>query len=174
MDVNGKVVEVEMDVEIKGQKGVYNGARLSYRDKDNKLVEKTFHESALKYNAALKNGLSQLEKGDNFVAKQEKKDGYWNWTSVAKGQELTAAKVESKAPASGGNWETAEERKNKQVYIVRQSNITAALKLLELHGNKKATTRDVISLAQEFEAYVFDKAPKDVTNIEDMEDDIPV
>lgn len=171
MDVNGKVVEVEMNAQIEGQKGVYNGARLSYRDKDNKLVEKTFHENALKYNAALKNGLSQLEKGDNFVAKQEKKDGYWNWTSIAKGQEPA---VVSKAPTSGGNWETAEERKNKQVYIVRQSNITAALKLLELHGNKKATTRDVISLAQEFETYVFDKAPKDVTNIEDMEDDIPV
>lgn len=171
MDVNGKVVEVEMNAQIEGQKGVYNGARLSYRDKDNKLVEKTFHENALKYNAALKNGLSQLEKGDNFVAKQEKKDGYWNWTSVAKGQELTAAKVESKAPASGGNWETAEERKNKQVYIVRQSSITAALNLLSQQGVKKPTVADVCQMAEELKEYVFNGVIS--TRIEDMEDDIP-
>lgn len=169
MDINGKVVEVEMNAQIEGQKGVYNGARLAYRDKDNKLVEKTFHENALKYNAALKNGLSQLEKGDNFVAKQEKKDGYWIWTSIAKGQEPA---VVSKVPASGGNWETAEERSKKQIYIVRQSSITAALNLLSQQGVKKPTVADVCQMAEELKEYVFNGVIS--TRIEDMEDDIPV
>ena len=38
--------------------------------------------------------------------------------------------------------------------IVRQSSLTAALKLLELQGAKKPTANDVVSIAAEFEAWV--------------------
>lgn len=183
MELIGKVVAINMNATVKGQNGTYKGAEIVYKDENGETKTKPFHSNALKFNAALKNGLENLSPGDDFVAVMEKKDGYWNWVSVSKGtgnavatQTSSNNAVQTAKPAQN-NFATAEERAKTQEYIVRQSSITAALKLLELHGNKKATTRDVISLAQEFEAYVFNRSPKEITNlgsIEDMEDDIPV
>lgn len=182
MQIIGKVVAIDMNATVKGQNGTYKGAEIIYKDNSTgETKTKPFHANALKYNAALKNGLENLSPGDEFTAVLEKKDDFWNWISVSKGHTssnqskgTTNSTTTTKAPPS--TYATPEERAQTQKYIVRQSSITSALKLLELHGNKKATTRDVISLAQEFEAYVLDLAPKEMTNlgsVEDMDDDIP-
>lgn len=195
MEIKGKVVSIELDTEIVGQNSTYRGALLSYRDGSGKLQEKGFHPSGFKYNPALKNGLDNLQAGDNFVAEAEKNDkGFWNWKSIAKaGAEApkqATAQPNTKAPAntsSGGNWATAEERAQTQVYIVRQSSLTNALKLLEIQGKKSVDQFAVISLAEQFEAWVLGKNTQpdikpgklavvggsDVDPFDDIENDVP-
>lgn len=186
MEIFGRVVAIDMNATVKGQNGTYKGAEIIYKDNSTgETKTKPFHENVLKYNAALKNGLENLSSGDEFTAvlESKEKDGktFWNWISVSKGHTSSIPSkgtTNSSTPtkAAPSTYATPEERAQTQKYIVRQSSLTAALKLLELHGNKKATTRDVISLAQEFEAYVLDLAPKEMTNlgsVEDMDDDIP-
>lgn len=189
MEVYGKVVEIALNTQVpKNGGGTYPGALLTYRNSEGKMQEKGFHANVMKHNPAVANGLADLQTNDNFIMVLEKEGDFWNVKSIAKAGEATVSTTNNAQPIagkatqaySGSTYTTAEERACTQKYIVRQSSITAALKLLELHGNKKATTREVISLAQEFEAYVFNLAPKELTNInssspfEDMEDDIPL
>lgn len=187
MNITGKVIAIDMAAKVQGQKGVYIGVELMYKDlKDGQNKTKAFHENALKFNAALKNGLENLYSGDEFTAVLEKKDEFWNWVSVAKGfAQTTAPKtVLGTAKAAPSTYATAEERAQTQTYIVRQSSITNALKLLELQSNKKADVPDVLAIATQLEAWVFGKqsasaaTPKKVTaKVEtpvDNEDDIPL
>ena len=53
----------------------------------------------------------------------------------------------------GSNYETAEERARRQVYIIRQSSLGTAVELL----GSGASVADVINTAKQFEAYVFSK-----------------
>ena len=118
----------------------------------------------------------------------EKKDSFWNWISVSKGATASNAapskpmgNTSTSVPAKSApsTYATAEERALTQQYIVRQSSITAALKLLEINGNKKATTDEAITIAAQFEAWVFGKSvvrrdvPDPTADIANMEDDIP-
>lgn len=187
MEITGKVVAIDLNATVKGKNGTYKGAELIYKDlADGQAKTKAFHENAFKFNAALKNGLTNLEVGDEFTAVLEKKDDFWNWVSVAKGfAQTTAPKtVLGTAKAAPSTYATAEERAQTQAYIVRQSSITNALKLLELQSNKKADVPDVLAIATQLEAWVFGKkaepapAPKKaaakVLNDATFEDDIPL
>lgn len=188
MEIRGKVVEINLDAQIaKNGGGTYPGATISYRDANGKLQEKGFHTNSLKYNAALKNGLENLQTSDNFVAQAEKNDaGFWDWKSIAKdsgGNTTTTTASNTKQVVSSNvvssTYATKEERAQTQVYIVRQSSLTNALKLLEIQGKKSVDKFAVISLAQQFEAWVLGK-PIENSVIEnndpfkDMEDDIPL
>ncbi len=190
MEITGKVIAIDMAAKVQGQKGVYIGVELMYKDlKDGQNKTKAFHENALKFNAALKNGLENLSSGDEFTAVLEKKDEFWNWVSVSKGAApveitTTAKQAPSSGKAAPSTYATAEERAQTQAYIVRQSSITNALKLLELQSNKKADVPDVLAIATQLEAWVFGKkaepapAPKKaaakVLNDATFEDDIPL
>ena len=188
MEITGKVVAIDLNATVKGQKGTYKGAELIYKDlSDGTNKTKAFHENAFKFNAALKNGLENLAVGDEFTAVLEKKDEFWNWVSVSKGVNGVPANkaTSTNAPAKSApsTYATADERAQTQVYIVRQSSITNALKLLELQGNKKVVVGDVLEVAEQLEAWVFGKkaepapAPKKaaakVLNDTTFEDDIP-
>jgi hypothetical protein len=87
---------------------------------------------------------------------------YYNWTK------LTPAVEDSpKAPGAqpsggrvvGSTYETAEERKIKQLLIVRQSSITNALSYLNMvsdrEGQQFVPKEDVIEIAQFFVDYVY-------------------
>lgn len=184
MEIRGTVVSVDMKATItKKDGGTYTGAALAFRDvRDNKLQEKGFHNKSLEFAPALKTGLASLNAGDNFVATLEKKGDFWNWLSIVKdaggGQTTSAPEKRAFTPAasSGSNYPTTEERAKTQVYIVRQSSITAALKLFEINGNKKATTLDVITQAQQFENWVMGNSVQgEVSPDEDnFDDDIPL
>lgn len=55
-------------------------------------------------------------------------------------------------------YETPEERARKQVYIVRQSSITAALTFLGGPTVQQMSVSRVVDVAKQFEAYVFGTA----------------
>ncbi len=66
-------------------------------------------------------------------------------------------------PAYKSTYETPEERAKKQVYIVRQSSITAALAFFEGKTNSVAQVLDV---AKQFEAHVFGQEQAQIPTVE--------
>lgn len=165
----GTVVAVDMEATIeKKDGGTYSGVEFIFKDDQGKTQTKNFHMNQFKFNAALKNTLADLVKGDKFTAEMEKEGEFWNWKKLSKGvaeASTPAAATNAPAKAAGGyqarpndTYETKEERGQRQVMIVRQSSLTAALKLLEMQGQKKPTSADVITVAQEFEAWVLGQA----------------
>jgi hypothetical protein len=132
-------------------------------------------------NPSVFNHIKNLTKGDVVDVVTTKDDnGYWQWTNIGSGQgTATAAAATSSAPSTGGkvsgsNYETKEERAARQIYIVRQSSISAAIGTLSVGAKSSPNSADVIKLAKEFEAYVFSKEEAATgPEITDMQDDIP-
>lgn len=85
------------------------------------------------------------------------------------------------SPARTNTFETPEERAKKQIYIVRQSSLSAAVATLSVGGKSALKPADVIAAAREYEQFVFDTAPKqeskpssDFEGFDDMNDDVPL
>ena len=87
--------------------------------------------------------------------KAEKDGKFWAWTgatvSSSAGDTSNSSKASGKA--SGGSWETPEERAKKQVYIVRQSSISNALEYAKLTDEKDLER--ILTVAKAFEMHVF-------------------
>jgi hypothetical protein len=111
--------------------------------------------------------------------------GYNDWIKVTKGNgassvadQPTRATASSPAVTKGG-WETPEERAKKQIYIVRQSSISAAVNALTATGKVIPNANEVIDYARQLEEFVFSSdnvkavVGKDVGSIDTMEEDIP-
>ena len=85
--------------------------------------------------------LKNSEKGDVFfIGRTKNTDGFWDWDKIS-AESNSYKQVEevshpiskspiSKAVSSSSNWETAEDRAKKQVYIIRQSSLTNAVNTL--------------------------------------------
>ena len=116
--------------------------------------------------------------------------GYNDWVRVTKGTAEAAKGVigstmgqigsttTTSVPAKGG-WETPEERAKKQIYIVRQSSISAAVNALSVGVKTGPKPAEVIEFARQLEAYVFEAeqaakiAKADVGTIDEIDEDIP-
>lgn len=119
------------------------------------------------------NKLLAAANGDRFAVDMAKNDkGYWDWKAIATQTDVprAAAAPAATSPAQTvrSNYETAEERAQKQVYIVRQSSIGHAL---TYHAGKDVSVTEVLQTAKEFVDFVFGKA-KD-GGLAEMKDDIP-
>jgi hypothetical protein len=117
------------------------------------------------------NTLLGASNGSVYTVGRVKVNGYWNWTSIKVADAAAAKQVMSPAssaptaarsststakPERVGSWETPDERSAKQVYIVRQSSISAAIALLAAEGpGINIDADEVIALAKKFESYVF-------------------
>lgn len=176
MEITGKVIELVLNTQVpKKDGGSYPGVRLTFRDsRDDKIKEKGFHQAVLSKTPALKNGLDNLSNGDDFTALAEKDGEFWNWKSIIKGivsispSQGSQVGVVSKAPST---YATVEERAQTQTYIIRQSSITAALKLAELNKDTP-TAYDIITLAEVFESWVMGIPKKQEKDFSDLESDI--
>lgn len=89
--------------------------------------------------------------------------GYNEWAAVGEAGSAKASPASESSPTAqaptrvtGSNYETPSERAQKQVYIVKQSSITAALSFLKDSTPNNFTQDDVITTAQTFVDYVFD------------------
>jgi hypothetical protein len=106
--------------------------------------------------------IQSLEPNDMLEVEVTKNDqGYNQWAKVTK---LEAETVVA-APAAPGTttpvthkssstYETAEERKIKQLYIIRQSSISNAIDYLTL-AHEPATVEHVLGVAQQFVDFVY-------------------
>ena len=130
-------------------KGKYNEALVKYtqdgQDKEKKVMSFAQKET---YNTLVK-----AQPGEVYEVKTVKDGKFWNWESatlVGPG----AVTASSDKPASKGNWETAEERAMKQVWIIRQSSIASACNLWANNSAPDDLVDHVLETAKRFEAYV--------------------
>jgi hypothetical protein len=152
-----------MQIEVIGvaveNKGKYRVANVTYKS-NGKVDAKNVMSFVFK---DVFTTLSEAKQGDVFeVTAQKNNKGYWDWTEVKAGGKNTAGSAEAAGPRGPvrSTYETPEERAKRQVYIVRQSSVTAAIALAELNKVKAPLTEaDVITSAKKFEEYVFDIEP---------------
>ena len=187
MEVRGTVISCDIDVQVaKNGGGSYPGSRLTYRDTESGQVkEKAFHNNVFKFNAGLKTQLSNLSVGDTFVMVLEKENDFWNCKGITK-EGSVSNKPTNNTPATNGNkitpvaspkstYETPEERAKKQVYIVRQSSISAALtytsQIKDYFKGTDNPINEIINIAKQFEHYVFEDGFDD-GSLMTMENDI--
>lgn len=130
-------------------KGKYNEALVKYsqdgQDKEKKVMSFAQKET---YNT-----LVAASPGEVYEVKTVKDGKFWNWESATLCSPSGAvAPSGGDKPASKGNWETAEERAMRQVWIIRQSSIASACNLYS--QTTGASVEAVLEAAKRFEAYV--------------------
>lgn len=137
-------------------KGSYQVAEVAYKDEAGKVSGKKVMSFS---NQKVFDALKIAQAGEVYtVASEKDAKGYWQWTSISKGADTSVKPQATSNPSPKSNYETPEERAQRQVYIIRQSSLTNAVSLLAATGDKKATPETVIAIAKQFEAYVLDKA----------------
>ena len=80
---------------------------------------------------------------------------YYNWSSIeAANDAAPSADVVKSGTVSKSTYETAEERKIKQLYIIKQSSISNAIEFMSKQGGE-FTVNNVITVAGAFVDYVY-------------------
>jgi hypothetical protein len=98
-----------------------------------------------------------LKEGDGADVTVVKEGKYWNWKGIAKtgngAANGTGATAQLPlAAAKKGDWETKEERADRQHYIVRQSSIANAIATL---SEADRDVNEVLRIAAAYEEWVF-------------------
>ena len=168
MIIQGKVIEVEFDVEVpKNGGGTYLGTTLTYKDSQGKVNNKSWVKKVLDHpaNGHVKAALQTLNAGAFFEAEAVKNDaGFWNWTQLKIVDGTRQVPTSTPQATTRSTFETPEERaerrsldkekfafeKEKQKLIIRQSSLSNSINF-SVAG---ASVEDVIAVAKEFEAYV--------------------
>ena len=146
----------------------YQNCEIAYKNIDQGKVEA---KNITEYSKVFKKA-SDATVGMFFDVTTEKDDkGYWQWTSFTPSEAVaivpstapTSYKpVAQTVPAAKSTYETPEERAKKQVFIVKQSSITAALKYLEITKAKDVGVTDVLEIAQHFTDWVLEDKKTDL------------
>lgn len=157
-------------------KGSYQKLELAFKGEDGQVKGKnimSFGATASTFKV-----LSKAQGGEvyDITAIKNEASGYWDWTGAERSTGETGQSAITPIPspaASKSTYETAEERAKRQVYIVRQSSLSAAINYIG--DTKKVSTEDVIAVAKQFEAYVFSvgESPKAAYTADEFKDDIP-
>ena len=157
----------------------YQSLEVTYKGVDGKVGNKKLMSFT---NPTVFKAAQEWSKGTVVDVTTQKDDqGYWQWTAI--GGEVMAQEAPSKPAAAGvnrttgSNYETKEERAARQVYIVRQSSISAAVSTLTVGAKSAPSADSIIELAKQFEAYVFAKEePQRSTSpsldFDDIQDDV--
>jgi hypothetical protein len=160
-------------------KGSYQTADVAY--KNNSFQGKVEGKKVMSFGAT-KDSFSTLalaQPGESYEVTIVKNDkGYNDWVSMAKAEAganspAVSAPAGGKAPAATprSTYETPEERAQRQVLIVRQSSLSAAVNLLLAGAKTPPPVENVLAIAKQFEDYVFGKqAPGPIS---EMENDFP-
>ena len=157
----------------------YQSLEVMYKGVDGKVGSKKLMSFS---NPSVFNTAKSWGKGDVVDVITQKDDkGYWQWTGIGQGNG-DSQQVQSKPQASastgtrvtGSNYETKEERADRQRLIVRQSSLNNAIAILTV-GAKTVDKNQVLGLAQELADWVFTSATaNNIPDITEIEDDIPV
>lgn len=152
-------------------KGKYKMMEVAYKS-DGKVTSKKVMSFG---NAAdVFKRLVTAKPGDAFDIKSEKNDkGYWDWVGISDGTGAVAAAKPAGNATPKSTYETAEERANRQVLIVRQSSLSNAVSYMALNNKKVPSVQEVVEVAKFFESYVFGKqdTPED-TSMDSLESDV--
>lgn len=149
-----RINSVNIEYVAKG-KG-YNVANVSYGDNKTKKIMDFANPAVFK-------AVQQFVGQDVEIT--ETRDGqFTNWASISPigaGQAASPSGAASSTKVTGSNYETREERASRQVLIVKQSSISAAVAALTPGAKAALDGQAVIDLAQKFTDFVFDnQAPE--------------
>lgn len=127
--------------------------------------------------------LSVAQPGQTFDIVVEKKNGFNEWVQVQQAAPGAVPNVPATVGAVGGaqqnaaarqgtasprsNYETPEERAQRQVYIINQSSLTAAVSTLSV-GAKSLKPEDVMALAERYRDFVLGTKDKGATGFDDL------
>ena len=120
-------------------------------------------------NPAVFSTAKNAKAGEQYEVSFKEGDQYYNWISmVPVGDDAPtrpAPVVNTSGPTiSKSTYETADERKIKQLYIIKQSSISSAVELLSVNpGKEKIQVEDVLNIAQRFVDFVYDNGVDDST-----------
>lgn len=169
-------------------KGSYTILTVNFRDASGKVASRNIMSFVAK---EVFNALQVGKENEIFeVTEDTNAKGYKEFTSAKStgtfdtpnsGASNGSDTKSSSVPKS--NYETAEERANRQILIVRQSSLSTAVDYIKAVGNVKAKVSDIITIAKQLEGYVFgvsvnDKVESAVKAIQsqrssEMDDDLP-
>lgn len=156
----------DIDGPMKSSKGRWQEIKLTYTDLQNDETKNKVLVNFGPQQPVFEHFASGDVGAGEEVGIQLKKDGkFWNWVGV-EGDETSGASqprsvssgksTGSKGSSSGyerksgsGNWETTEERKQRQLSICRQNALTNAVNA----GGGKLTEEQIIDLADKFFYY---------------------
>jgi hypothetical protein len=191
MQVQGVVISVSLETDVKKNGGgTYKGWELVYKGTDGDVRTEAKPVTGLRYNAALKKGLESLAQGDEFTLVKEKnaQTGFYDVKSIEKGfsnvdpqpeaQAGRSAPVKSSSPNTTyqqRDFESKDERTAKQLFIIRQSSISAAIGTLSVGAKTAPSSKDVLSLAAEYVDFVYGMNARDRAEqaVIDIESDVP-
>lgn len=119
--------------------------------------------------------------GYNDWSAAKKSDGSAPSPAPAATNSYAAKSASGLSTSPKSTYETPEERAKKQIYIVRQSNISAAINMLSVGSKAPPKLAEVLEVAKELESYVFgdtaapapDKSFADLESTDDFPD-VPV
>ena len=121
--------------------------------------------------------LATAEAGQQFeVTVVKNAQGYNDWTSAtasdgsvqAAPPPASTGKPSTTTPAPRSNYETPEERAQRQVLIVRQSSLSSAVAMLTTGAKTPPKVEDVLALASRLEGFVFGIKDPGPTGFDDI------
>lgn len=116
------------------------------------------------------NTLSSAQKGDVYDVDLKKEGEYWNWVNITKSTKPEGSPVkDTPTRVTGSNYETKEERAQRQTYIIRQSCLSTAADFLK---SQDVDQMRLFELAAEMEQWVI-RSKDPMQAIKDFPDDIP-
>lgn len=181
MTINITVLSVTVST-LPTKNGSYQMADVAY--KNNTFQGKVEGKKLMSFGAAKEtfSVLSTAQSGASFDIEVVKNDkGYNDWVS-AKPSQASSGSINSSAPQYAPNkqagasaspkstYETPEERAQKQVYIIRQSSISAAVSSLVPGAKSALKVDDVLTLAKQYEDFVFGKKSPGGSGFDDVPD----
>ena len=159
----------------------YKALEVAYKNEQGQIASKKIME----FDKVLLKPFQSFQKGDIVEVHSVKEGDYWQWKSATLAGQGGSTGISDSKPITGSGggttktqstYETSEERAKKQVYIVRQSSISAAINLLGAGAKVPANLSLVLDTAKAFEDYVFGASPakEEVKAFDDsFPDDIP-
>lgn len=179
--MNVTILSVDIKTIPTAKGSSYQKAEVAY--KNNSFQGKVEGKSVMSFGATAGSfkTLSSAVSGDTYEVEVVKNTaGYNDWVSMT--ISTVGAPSPQAVPAGAGTinkpagavatrstYESAEERAAKQVYIIRQSSISAAINTLTV-GAKTVKPDDVITLATKYVDYVMGIKSKGASGFEDLPD----
>lgn len=161
------IQEVTTEFVKKGPKG-YTVASVVYSANGKNSNKKIFSFANPQVFDIVKDATS----GSNWDVETKKNGDYWDWVAIKPmGDEPAVAKpAYGGGKVTGSNYETSEERKLRQMLIVKQSSIGHAVELLTTGAKTPPSVQDVLSVAQEFVDYVYSVGDNSSENFKSLAD----
>lgn len=140
---------------VKKGNGGYNVAEVTYTSNGKNSNKKIFSFA----NPAVFDAVKSAVSGASYEVEVKKNGEYWDWVAVKPAGDTLAREPLKAAPTGGkvvgSTYETADERKVKQLYIIKQSSISNAIELLSVGQKTPPAVADVLSTAQQFVDFVY-------------------